>query len=182
MKKFPALFLIFFTCFFSCKKKMDDVLTGIQKNCIEINKSLDKLTKKQAEDIISSSHGNITGYYNDDEVKKIYSANYTDTTRTFSTFYFDDGMLIFAEEQNFIYNRPVKYTEEVAKAHNDTVWYDDKKTRLVINHYYFYKDRLIRWTADNIEVPASAQAFKAREPIIWAQSALLIKELKEENL
>ena len=187
--------LLSFVLLSSCKKKTDaEIIAGIRKDCQEINRNLKEDSKKQVDDLISASGRTITGYYNGDDIRKIYSESYTDTNRVFTTYYFDQEFsgsaddllnifserLIYAEEEDFIYIRSQKYTEEVARAHNDSVWYDDKKTRMVQDQYFFKSNKLIKWMVDDKEVPANTQVFIDRESAIWAQSALFLKELKEQ--
>ena len=177
---FSVLLLVVF--FSSCKKKPEDVVTDVNKTCEKINKRLKDNTSKRVDDLSSKAPGSITGYYREAEVRKVYAEHYTDTNRVFDEYYFDDGMLIFVMEQNFKYNKPNTYTEERAKANNDSVWYDDKKTRLEVTRFYLNKNSLVKWTLPgNKEVLPSSSEFIEKEPMLWAEAALLIKELKEEN-
>ena len=181
MTKYFLPILLLIVCIFSCKKKPEDVVKDANKNCEKINKQLTDYTSKQVDDLGSRAAGSITGYYREQEVRKIISEHYTDTNRVFDEYYFDDGMLIFVLEQNFIYNRPRSYTEEKARANNDSVWYDDKKSRLEISRFYLNKNKLVKWILPgNKEVPPATAAFIDKESAIWAETVLLIKELKEQ--
>jgi len=182
MNKFLAASLALIICFSSCKKKEADVIVDIQKTTADINKKLGKYTKKTVDDITNVASGTITGYYRDDEVKKIYAEHFAETGRTFSEYYFDDGLLIQIVDQEFIYNKPQSYTEEKARKDNDTAWYDDKKTKLEIYHYYFSKNKLIKWTGDdNKAISVSTANFTDKESELWAKTLVLLKELKESN-
>ncbi len=181
MSKFVALLLVSFIFISSCKQKQENVLADIKKNYAEINAKLKDYTRKQVDDITSPGAGSITGYYRDDEIKKITAQRYTDTNRVFSDYYFEDGMLIFVVEQDFVYNKPVSYTEEVAKLNNDSVWYDDKQTRMQVSRFYFHKNKLIKWlNADNIDVPVNNSGFDNKQSELWAQAVVQIKQLKEQ--
>ena len=181
MNKSFSFILLFAVCFFSCKKKTEDVVKDATENCEKINKQLKDYTSKRVDDIGSRALGAITGYYRDEEVRKIIAEHYTDTNRVFDEYYFDDGMLIFVMEQNFIYNRPQSYTEEKAIANKDSVWYDDRKSRLEISRFYLHKNKLVKWILPgNKELPPATIEFINKESEIWAETLLLIKELKEQ--
>ena len=181
MNKVIQVLLLTVFCLGSCKQKPENVIADIMKHYEKINSTLKDYKVKQVDDITSPASGTITGYYREDEIKKIESEHFTDTSRTFSEYYFDDGMLIFIIKQNFIYNRPNTYTEEVAKAKGDSVWYDDKKTRMEITKFYFSNNKLLKWVAPNDkEVPAITWAQTNKEAALWAETIVLIKELKEQ--
>jgi hypothetical protein len=181
MRKFLVVILLFAACISSCKKKQADVLADIKKKYAKINDELNDLTLKEVDDLTSAGSGKISGYYQDKEVKKIYWEHFTDTNRTFSEYYFDDGMLIFAIDQDFVYNRPMSYTEEKAKEQNDSVWYDDKKTELQVNMFYFNKNKLIKWIAPGShDMPVNTAAFTDKESELWAKASLMLKHLRDE--
>jgi len=165
----------------ACNKKPENIVAGVMKHYEEINRKQKDYKVKRVDDITSAASGTITGYYRDDEVKKIVAEHFSDTCRTFTEYYFDDGMLIFILRQNFVYNKPISYTEEKATALGDSVWYDDKKTRLDISRFFFSSNKLEKWyTPDGKEVPKKTWAFTNRETALWAETIVLMKELKEQ--
>jgi len=181
MNKVLTILLAAVTCFSSCKKKPENVIADVTKHYTGINAKLKDYTVKHVDDITSAASGTITGYYREDEVKKIEAEHFSDTCRTFTEYYFDDGMLIFILRQNFVYNKPITYTMEKANAGGDSVWYDDKKTRLDISRFFFSNNKLVKWFAPgNKEVPATSWAFTNKEAALWAETIILIKELKEQ--
>jgi len=156
-------------------------MADIKKNYTKINGKLKDYTRKQVDDITSPGGGGITGYYQDDEIKKVIAQRFTDTNRVFTEYYYDDGMLIFVTEQNFVYNKPNTYTEEKALANNDSVWYDDKKTVMQISRFYFHKNKLIKWLdQDNSDVAVNSAKFIDKQPELWANAVVLLKQLKEQ--
>ncbi len=180
MSKYLSIFFLFVIGFSSCKEKPEDALANAKKKYEAINKKLDDYKSKTIDDITSKAAGTITGYYREDELKKIHAEHFTDTDRVFSEYYFDDGMLVFIEQQDFVYNKPNTYTEEKAKANNDSVWYDDKKTKMEISRYYFYKNKLLKWLKPgNKEVAPATAEFIDKESVLWGETVILIKELKE---
>ncbi len=177
-----SLLLLLLCLASSCKRKPEDVVVENIKTAQKINEHIKDYNPKQVDDLTAQLGGNITGYYKDKEVKKISAENYFDTCRTFTDYYFDDGMLIYVVETNYIYNKPISYTEEVAKGKNDTVWYDDAKTKVEVNKFFFSKNKMIRWlTPDNKEVPITLPVFTDTESAMWAKSLILLKELKEQQ-
>jgi hypothetical protein len=178
MRRLIALTVLLFA-FAACKKKPETV-DSILKHYQEINKKLKDYKVKHVDDLTSPAPGSITGYYREDEVKKIVGEHYTDTCRTFVEYYFDDGMLIYVVKQNFVYNVPDTLTEEKARARGDSVWYDDKKTRLEVSRYYFSDNKLFRWVGpDGKGIPRKDWG-PYTEATLWAQTIVLIKELKEQ--
>ena len=181
MQRFLTLLLFCVICFSSCHRKKEDILADTKKKKEEINNSLKKLTMRQVDDLTSVAGGSITGYFRDDELRKIYYEHFGEKSRVFSEYYFDDGMLIFIMKQEYVYNKPQSYTEELATANHDSEWYDDKKTKLQISQYYFDKNKLIKWiNSDNEDMPVNKPEFKNRESSLWAETVILIKQLKEE--
>ena len=179
MKKSVLIALLFLACISSCKRKPEDVVADASKKYAAINEKLKDYTYKRVDDITAPGAGTITGYYREEEVKKVYGEHYTDTARTFTEYYFDDGMLIYIMKQDFKYNRPASYTEEKAKAQNDSVWYDDKKTRMEVTRFYFDKNKLVKWIAPgNHDVSRTEGDFLDMESRLWAETVILIKELK----
>jgi len=181
MRKYLA-FLFLVCCSLSCKDKQPaDIIAEVNSNCKKINSSLADYKLRTVDDITHPAGGTINGYYRDEEVKKVIAEHFSDTCRTFTEAYFDDGMLIFIEEQNFVYNLPITCTEEVARAKGDSVWYDDKLTKLEISRYYFDDNKLIKWVLPGgREVSNKTSDFINRESGLWAETVVLLKQLKEE--
>jgi hypothetical protein len=181
MKKLFLLVFIAFSVFVSCKKKQENVLQSIRQKQEEINADLSKYTLRQVDDIISAERGIIIGYFRDEEAKKVQSQHFGKDKRSFVTYYFDDGMLIYVRSEEYVYNKPNTFTEEVARAAGDSVWYDDTKTRLEINQYFFDDNKLIKWTGPSAkDVPVNIADFTQKEPAIIAQALLALKQLKVE--
>jgi len=181
MNRLYAVFILLFLVVSSCKKKQEDILANISKKTEQINAKLKEYTLKQVDDIVSVEKGVVVGYFRDEEAKKVNTQHFGEKSRTFTEYYFDDGMLIYVRSEEYVYNKPNTYTEEVARAANDTDWYDDKKTKLEINRYYFDKNKLIKWTgADKSDVPVNIADFVQREPTILAQALIALKQVNNE--
>ncbi len=102
---------------------------------------------------------------------------YGETGKMVRDFYFYQGKLFFIFEQNFIYNRPIGWDEEMAKENNDTEWFDEHKTVVEEARFYIKNDCLIRWLdKDKNEINLSEKSNKKQgEELI--QYAYLKKQL-----
>lgn len=181
MRKLSVLFLVLIISITACKKKASDAIANAKKCHEKINSNLKDYTKKEVDDITSKDRGKITGYYKDEEIKKMYVQHFGEKGRSFAEYYFDDGMLVYELKQEFVYNKPNTYTEEAAKAANDSEWYDDKKTKLEISSYYFNDNKLIKWVGPGgNDVAVNSPEFTEKEPILLAEALLALKQLKED--
>ena len=82
--------------------------------------------------------------------------------------------------EDYKYNKPASYTEEKAKANGDSIWYDDKKTRLEKSRFFFNENKLVKWNLpDGKEVDSKSIQFINMESRLWAETLVLMKELKE---
>jgi hypothetical protein len=182
MNRILIYILLLVVGFTACKKKHENSIKDIKEKVNKINSKLADYTKRQVDDLTSREGGNITGFYRDEEVKKIYAQHFGTTSRSFTEYYFDDGMLIYVLKQDYIYNRPNNYTEDVAKAKGDSVWYDDRKTRLAISRFFFNDNIMIKWVnSDKVDVPVNSPEFLEKQSSLWAETIILIKQLKEQQ-
>lgn len=182
MNRILICFLLSLVSFTACKKKHEISVKEIKEKVVKINSKLNDYTKRQVDDLTSKEGGQITGFYRDEEVKKIYAQRFGTTSRAFTEYYFDDGMLIYILKQEYIYNRPNNYTEEEAKAKGDSVWYDDRKTKLEVSRYFFNDNIMIKWVnADGANMPVNTPEFLDKQSAMWAETIILLKQLKEQN-
>jgi len=182
MKKLFVISALLLCCCLACKKKQGDVIAEARKTYEKVNKEQKDLTKREVDDISSREKGNITGYYKDEEIKKMSVQHFGDKSRTFTEYYFEDGMLVYMLRQEFVYNKPTTYTQEVATAAGDSVWYDDRKTTLQTSIYYFNDNKLIKWkAAGDKDMAVNTPEFIEKEPMLLAEALLAMKQLKEDQ-
>ncbi len=186
MKKLIAFLLLATVALTACKKKQEDILADIKKNTTKIDEKLKDWNRRQVTDLAprkdAKMNGVITGYFRDEEVKKIEHQQFSDSFRVFADYYFDDGFLIYMVRQLYTYNAPASYTQDIALAAHDSNWYDDAKTTLQTSRFYFHKNKLIKWKdVNNEEVSPDDMVFQDRESAIWAEAAVLIRQLKAED-
>ncbi|MES2701676.1 MAG: hypothetical protein V4649_03505 [Bacteroidota bacterium] len=173
--------ILLIASFSACKKKHEDSIVDIKKKFNTINSKLSDYTRRQVDDLTTKAGGTITGYYRDEEVKKIYSERFTDKDRAFTEYYFDDGMLIYVLKQEYVYNRPTYYNEEMAKQNADSVWYDDKKTRLDISRFYLSDHKLIKWIGPaGMDVAVNDPKFHQKQEELLAETIIMLKQLNEQ--
>jgi len=181
MKKMFSLLLMFGLSISACKKKQEDILASIKASKEKINTKLKDYSVRKVDDIVLKGNGVVTGWYNDDEVKKVITEQYEDDHRSFTEYYFADGELIYVVSQDYVYNKPMSYTEEVANFQGDSVWYDDTKTKLEVNKYYLNDNKLMKWTGpSDDDVPVNIADFTQKEPLLLAHALMALKKLKNE--
>ena len=182
MNRIIICFLLSLVCFTACKKKHEISVKEIKQTVVKINSKLNDYTKHQVDDLTSKEGGDITGYYRDEEVKKIYAQRFGTNSRVFTEYYFDDGLLIYILKQEYLYNKPNNYTEAVAKAKGDSVWYDDRKTKLEVSRYFFNDNIMIKWVnSGGVDMPVNTPEFLEKQSSLWAETIILLKQLKEHN-
>ncbi|MBX2907830.1 MAG: hypothetical protein KF744_17420 [Taibaiella sp.] len=181
MKRLLTLVFVLGLSVAACKKKQEDILSTIKETRDKINSKLKDYSIRKVDDIVLKGNGVVTGYYRDDEVRKVITEEYEDERRTFTEYYFDGGELIYVVSQDYVYNKPMSYTEEVARFQGDSVWYDDSKTKLEVNKYYLDDNKLIKWTGPNDgDVPVNIAGFTQKEPLLLAHALMALKKLKTE--
>ncbi|GAA4469172.1 hypothetical protein GCM10023093_28130 [Nemorincola caseinilytica] len=167
--------------FAGCKKKKGDIVAYAMEERARIEKKLKEFSIRQADDVISKEKGALIGYFDGDVPQKVSSQNFGSRSRTFRTYYFSDGMLILVEEQRYVYNMPVTYTEDVARAQGDSVWYDDSKTVLEKNYYYLDDNQLVKWIdEEGHDIPANNAEFVQMQPELLSQAIYALKQLEEK--
>ncbi len=144
MNKFLALFFVFaVTCFSACRE--DDV-TPEQNKCNKIIQNL-ATYKKKALDLQGhvAETGNITGYYEGDELKLAIAISNGENGRKKESYFFHSNHLIAMQQDEFIYNKPRYITKQVAATTGDSTWYDETKTVMKTSWFYFYNGHMVKW-------------------------------------
>jgi hypothetical protein len=88
---------------------------------------------------------------------------YGESGKAFEEYYYRNGSLIFAFRQSYRYNVPFNVTPEVAKEIGVEP-FDDKKTKILEDRYYFHENRMIRWVnEEKKDVDVKSREFKEAE-------------------
>ena len=93
----------------------------------------------------STEGGQATAYYDNGDLKLIEVVWLGETGKHLIEYYFRDGQLIFAFDQDFKYNRPIYWDKETATENGDSEVFDPKKTTVKEDRYYFNNEKLFLW-------------------------------------
>ena len=150
MKKIIVAFLLATLCFSSCS---EDDISGTIKMCSEINGHLSDYKKKSIDLTgITAGGGSVSGYFKGKHLVMATVSTFAEYNRNVTEYYFDDDKLACVLKQDYTYNQPTYYTDEMAREDGDTAahgGYDDTKTKLKVTRYYFYDGRMVKWFDDN---------------------------------
>ena len=176
------LFISVFVAMVGLSSCREDDITGTVKKCKDINEHLSSY-KQKAIDLtgVAEQNGTVTGYFKDKELIMASVANFGESNRRVDEFYFDDEKLICINREEFTYNKPRYYTEDVAQKSGDSVWYDDKKTVMQNTRFYFYDNRMVKWIApNNKEIPDNDRKYDYTERSLLNDAGKLVKMLKDQ--
>jgi hypothetical protein len=93
----------------------------------------------------SAEGGLATAYHDNEDIKLIEVIWFGETGKRQVEYYFNEGNLIFAFNQNIYYNRPIFWDEEAAREDGDTEVFDLKKAKVSEDRYYFANEELFLW-------------------------------------
>ena len=124
----------------------DSLVKDIRLKYSEIRANLDTYDTTMVEIWDESTEGGqATAYYDNGNLKLIEVVWLGETGKNQIEYYFSDGQLIFAFDQDFDYNRPIYWDEETAKENGDNEVFDPKKTTVKEDRYYFNNEKLFLW-------------------------------------
>jgi len=147
MKKLLIILsLIFLTSNFLFAQDNDSLVKDIRLKYSEIRANLDSYDTTMIEIWGESTEGGqATAYYDNGNLKLIEVVWLGETGKNQIEYYFNNGKLIFAFDQNFEYNRPIYWDEKTAKENGDNEIFDPKKTTVKEDRYYFNNEKLFLW-------------------------------------
>jgi hypothetical protein len=90
----------------------------------------------------STEGGLGTAFYEKSKLKLIQVVWFGEMGRNEMEYYFDNGKLYFAFNQQFQYNRPIYWGEKKVKELNDKEVFDSNKTTIKEERYYFNNEVL----------------------------------------
>ena len=110
----------------------------------------------------STEGGNIVAYFDNADLRKAVVTYYGETGKVIYEYYVWDNDVFFIFRQDFYYNSPIYWTED--KPEEGIEAYDENKTKIFENRYYFSNDKLIRWIdPDKKFVNPESEEFKKEE-------------------
>ena len=143
-------------------KTEEELVSDIKKYFGDVNSNINsyKKTKKDLMDQ-STEGGELEGYYNHGELKKIVASYYGEMGKLIEEYYFYDNTLFFFFTQNYLYNMPLSMD-------------GSKLEKIDENRYYFHDNKLIRWLDPNNEKVAKSKF--AQQEIETLQKMKTFKE------
>ena len=84
-------------------------------------------------------------FYDGNNIKLIEVLWFGETGKRKTEYYFDNGQLFYAFDNEYDYNRPIYWDSIKAKETNDNEIYDPNKTTVKVDRYYFSNGKLITW-------------------------------------
>lgn len=93
----------------------------------------------------SAEGGESKAYFHNRELVLIESFFWGETGKSITRYFVKENKLVYIEEENRIYNRPVFYDKELAKEFDDEEYFMPEKTIVKTNRYYFQHEELVRW-------------------------------------
>jgi hypothetical protein len=125
----------------------------------------------------STEGGMLTAFFDKEELRLMELILAGETGRRKIDYYFDKGRLCFVLDTDYRYNRPIYWDAKMAKSMGDTVAFDQKKTKVYEDRFYFQNDKLIKRIKPkdlNREIPY----YTDPEKEIIAYSDKMIKRIK----
>lgn len=180
MKNLTPLFALLFTSLqLAAQTAIDSNITYIRNQFKKVS-TMTASIKPDTVDMenISAEGAELLVYKNKGNLIKLLLTAYGETGKSVTEYYFDNREMVFAYVITHQYNRPMYLTKEKAKETGDTEWFDQKKTKLSENRYYFKDEKLIRWIGpDKKTVPVSAENYDEAEIQIHEEVYMLVENL-----
>jgi hypothetical protein len=121
-------------------------IVEIRNEYARIKAELPKVKMESVELEDYSAEGGVAKAWRDSSGRFIFLRVelYGESGKAFEEYYYRNGSLIFAFKQTYRYNVPFYVTPEDAKEMGGEP-FDDKKTKVLEDRYYFHESRMIRW-------------------------------------
>ena len=126
----------------------------------------------------STEGGEATAYLKEDEIKKMNCVLYGESGKRFLSFYYEANLLIFVLDTRYRYNVPMYWNAEMATEYGVDAFFDEAKTNIEENRYYFKDNKIIHWLADDKkELQATRENIEMEAKAIVELSNNLRKEI-----
>ncbi|MFS4468955.1 hypothetical protein [Maribacter sp. 2210JD10-5] len=136
--------LLVLSVFMAKAQEIEKALQEIRQEYHNIESNLsDYTTKTISVDHQSTEGGYATAYLQDNQIKAIKAGFAGETGKNFYDFYYNQEGLLFVLATRHQYNRPFYWDAEAAKESGDNEVFDEAKTKIVEQCYYFKNDVLI---------------------------------------
>ncbi len=142
-----------------------DPLTEIRRLYKKTQDNKTSYTKKSLDDFENSSEGGeLTGYFEKENLKLIEINYYGHMGKSVNEIYVNDSLIYFIFVQDYSYNAPSTSNQ-----------YDNSKTKVKENRYYLWNQDMISWVdpSGNIIDPNSEEFKKEKEEILkWVEETI----------
>jgi hypothetical protein len=178
MQKWIVLFLVGMLSLAACRE--DDV-TGTIEWCNKVNSKLTTYQHKSLDLVLlMKQEGEISGYLDDGVLMKAIVTTHTDLQSNIETYYYESGDIVCVYKQQFVYNKPRFFDSTYAAKLGEQELFDEKKTKITTNSYYFYDNRLVKWVNDQKQdVPSTDRAYEFTGAALKKDAEKLVKMFRE---
>jgi hypothetical protein len=183
MKNIPLLLLIVLSHQVYSQASVETAIQSIRSKFQKINAAaaLAKPDTIQLEEY-STEGADMLVYKKNGLVIKLIVHAYGETGKSVDEYYMDDKGLIFGYIKKYDYNRPIYWDKQKAKENADDQWYDEKKTKITENRYYFKDEKLIRWIGpDKKQRPTTGKQFADAETEVNEAVYMLMESIDGEG-
>lgn len=140
----------------------EEAIKDIRSNYKEIHDNFESYSKKNIEVSDESTEGgDLTAYYNESDLNLIIVWLYGETGKSKTEFYYHSNELFFVFDSDYRYNVPI--FQEVDSGEP----FDENKTIVKENRYYFNNGNLIRWiNPEGKQIDLKSEDFKDAEKTV----------------
>ncbi|MBN1950782.1 MAG: hypothetical protein JW801_06235 [Bacteroidales bacterium] len=136
-------------------------ITDIRAKYKLINEQQDTYVKKTGplEDYSTEGGEYVVYYAPENDPRKIIASYYGEMGRLVNEYYLWDGEVFFVFRQRYTYNSHIYMTEDIPEEGIEA--FDDSKTLITTNRYYFLDGQMIRWLDDEKnKIDPASEEFK----------------------
>jgi hypothetical protein len=160
------------------KEEKQNTVLKIQQGYSQINSQIETFEKIKKDIWGESTEGGEAEYFiQNGEIQKIIATYLGETGRWQYELFYKKSKVFFVREKIYSYNRPIYWDEELAKEFGDSEIFDDNKTIVSWNEYFFEDEKLIFWINDKQEeTQENTQSFKEKEKSILGKNKGLLEK------
>lgn len=128
----------------------NEIVIDIRKKFTEIENNCKTSYKRTSKDLndYSTEGGSVSVFSDKDQIRKAKTIFYGETGKAITEYYFWDNKVFFIFRQNYRYNSSIYITEDTEEGFEA---YDENKTKIYEDRYYFLNETLVRWIDENKE-------------------------------
>ncbi|MDK2978222.1 MAG: hypothetical protein PWP52_936 [Bacteroidales bacterium] len=144
----------------------NDIVIDIRKKFTEIENNCNTSYKRTSKDLndYSTEGGYVSIFSDNEQIRKAKTTFYGETGKAITEYYFWDNKVFFIFRQNYRYNSPIYITEDTEEGFEA---YDENKTKIYEDRYYFLNETLVRWIDENNEkVDRQSSSFNEKQKAI----------------